>query len=75
MNTLEYLVIFLPLFWLCGTFFNRWIACALGIVWIVGRVLYMQGYLESPEKRETGGIVQGIALGLLAITSLLGVIF
>jgi glutathione S-transferase len=75
MNTLEYLVIFLPLLWLCGTFFNRWIACALGIVWIVGRVLYMQGYLESPEKRETGGIVQGIALGLLAITSLLGVIF
>ena len=75
MNTLESLIIFLPLLWLAGTFFNRWVAIGLGITWIVGRVLYMQGYLEAPEKRETGSLVAGVALALLMVVSVLGVIF
>lgn len=75
MNTLESLVIFLPLLWLAGTFFNRWVAIVLGIAWIAGRVLYMQGYMESAEKRETGALVAGVALGLLLLISVLGVIF
>ena len=75
MNTLEQLVIFLPLLWLAGTFFNRWVACILGIVWIVGRVLYMQGYMDAPERRETGAIMSGAASAILAVVPLLGVIF
>lgn len=75
MNTLESLVIFLPLVWLAGTYFNRWVAVILGIVWIVGRVLYMQGYMESPERRETGAIMAGAALAIMGVVSILGVIF
>ena len=75
MNTLENIVIFLPLLWLAGTFFNRWVAVILGIAWIVGRVLYMQGYMEGADKRETGALIQGAAMVLLAIVSVLGVLF
>jgi glutathione S-transferase len=75
MNTLENIVIFLPLLWLAGTFFNRWVAVALGIAWIVGRVMYMQGYMEAADKRETGALVQGAAMVLLAIVSVLGILF
>jgi len=75
MNTLENIVIFLPLLWLAGTFFNRWIAVALGIVWVAGRVLYMQGYMESAEKRESGVVIQSAALIGLAVCAVLGVLF
>ena len=75
MNTLENIVIFVPLLWLAGTFFNRWVAVIAGIAWIVGRVLYMQGYMDSPEKRETGALVAGAALGVLGVISVLGVLF
>lgn len=75
MNTLENLVIFLPLLWLAGTFFNRWVAVVLGIAWIVGRVLYMQGYMEAADKRETGALIQGGAMALLGVVSILGVLF
>jgi uncharacterized membrane protein YecN with MAPEG domain len=75
MNTLENLIIFLPLLWLAGTFFNRWVAVALGIAWIVGRVLYMQGYMEASDRRETGALVQGAAMAFLGIVSILGVLF
>ncbi len=75
MNTLEQLVIFLPLLWLAGTFFNRWVACILGVIWIVGRVLYMQGYMDAPERREAGAITSGAASAILAVISVLGVIF
>jgi glutathione S-transferase len=75
MNTLENLIIFLPLLWLAGTYFNRWVAVILGIAWIAGRVLYMQGYMEAADKRETGALIQGAAMALLGVVSVLGILF
>jgi glutathione S-transferase len=40
----------------------------------VGRVLYMRGYAEAAEKRETGFFVQAIAGGLLWLAALIGVV-
>jgi glutathione S-transferase len=76
MNTLEQLVIFLPLLWLATSYFTKlgWLAPALGLVWIVGRFLYMNGYMAAPDKRSTGFLVALIAnLGLL-ILSLIGIV-
>jgi glutathione S-transferase len=47
---------------------------ALGIVWIVGRFLYMQGYMAAAEKRSMGFAVQGVAVIVLFVGSLIGVI-
>lgn len=82
MNTLEWFVIFLPLLWLATLYFSpamtmvylAWLPPVLGAVWIVGRVLYMSGYMQAPEKRSTGFLIAGVAaLGLL-ICAIVGVV-
>jgi hypothetical protein len=36
-----------------------WGAALLGLVWIAGRILYIRGYTESPEKRHKGFFADG----------------
>ncbi len=70
MNTLEQFAIFLPLLWLATTYFKMigWLPAALGVLWLIGRVLYMQGYMAAPEKRSTGFLIGLLAtLGLLIL--------
>jgi glutathione S-transferase len=63
MNTLEWLPIFLPALWLFAIYLSDMIAAALGLVWIVGRILYMTGYSKAANKRGPGfGIQAGAAI-------------
>ena len=74
-NTLEWLPIFLVSLWMFPTtWLGAWLPAALGIVWIVGRFLYMQGYMAAAEKRSMGFAVQGVAVIVLFVGSLIGVI-
>ena len=69
-NTLEQIVVFLPLLWLATAypFWIGYLAPALGLVWVIGRVLYMLGYLAAPEKRSLGFNIAALAtLGLLVL--------
>jgi glutathione S-transferase len=74
MNTLEWMPIFLPALWLAALYGNDPVAAAVGAVWIAGRALYMQGYMQAAEKRETGFFVQALATGILWVMALIGVI-
>jgi glutathione S-transferase len=74
MNTLEWMPIFLPAIWLAATYVSDIGAALLGVVWIVGRALYMRGYAQAAEKREIGFFVQAIAAGLLWLGALIGVL-
>ena len=68
MNTLEAMPVFLPLLWLATLYFGGSVPAAFGLLWVVGRFLYMQGYMKAPEKREIGFGVQALALvGLLGL--------
>jgi glutathione S-transferase len=76
MNTLEQLVVFLPLLWLSNSYFMMWpyMTGALGLVWIVGRIMYAVGYVKDPKDRSTGFLIAMIAtLGLL-ITTVIGIV-
>ena len=73
-NTLEWMPIFLPLLWLFALYVSDWGAAALGLAWIVGRILYIRGYTEAAEKRHNGFFVQGIVSGTLLIGALIGII-
>lgn len=67
MNTLESAVMFLPLLWLATHYgMGRWAGIA-GLVWVLGRVWYVAGYLKEASKREAG-----YTLGTVALLALLG---
>ncbi len=74
MNTLEWMPIFLPLLWLFALYVGDVWAAVLGIVWIVGRVLYMRGYSAAAEKRGPGFGVQAITCGVLLVGDVIAII-
>jgi glutathione S-transferase len=70
MNTLEWMPIFLPSLWLFAIYIGDGIAAALGLAWIVGRLLYMTGYAQAANKRGLGFGIQGLAAAALWAGSL-----
>jgi len=70
MNTLEWMPIFLPSLWLFAIYISDPIAAAVGVVWIVGRILYMTGYSQAAEKRSRGFGIQALATGVLWLGAL-----
>ena len=74
MNTLEWMPIALPAMWLCATYLGDIWGAAGGIIWIIGRVLYIRGYTQAANKRGTGFAVQAIAAVLMWGGALAGVV-
>jgi uncharacterized membrane protein YecN with MAPEG domain len=74
-NTLEWLPIFLVSMWLFAIYWNDLVAAALGVVWIVGRILYALGYVRDPAKRELGFMIQTLACAVLLFGALGRVIY
>src|SRR5271170_2396377 len=70
MNTLEWLPIFLPALWLFAVYVNDKYAALAGLIWIVGRILYMTGYEKAAEKRHWGFMIQSLAGAVLLLGSL-----
>jgi glutathione S-transferase len=69
-NTLEGLIVFLPSLWLFAIYTSYdWIAAALGVVWIVGRVLYTTGYAKEASARSLGFGIQILATVVLLLGS------
>jgi glutathione S-transferase len=61
MNTLEWMPIFLPALWLFAIYISDATAAAIGVVWIVGRIMYLLGYSKAAEKRSAGFGIQAFA--------------
>jgi glutathione S-transferase len=59
-NTLEQLIVFLPAIWSFGYLVDyRW-AAAIGIIYVIGRVLYLRAYVSDPNKRGPGMMLSAI---------------
>ncbi len=74
-NTLEWMPIFLPCLWLFtlespGSQLADLVAAGLGLVWIVGRVIYALLYMADPAKRGLGFLIQALACVLLMLGAL-----
>jgi glutathione S-transferase len=82
-NTLEGIVLFLPSLWVFaltidamrGNDLGDKIGAALGLVWIVGRVIYMRSYVRDPASRGLGFGVQALATVLLLIGGLVAIVW
>lgn len=70
-NTLEWLPIFLPSLWLFAMYWDAKIAAGIGLVWLIGRILYFRGYVAEASKRSMGFLIQALA-GLVLLLGALG---
>jgi glutathione S-transferase len=75
MNTLEQLGIFLPLLWIATFYPIVWafVPPLVGLVWVTGRIVYMQTYMADPEKRLAGAGICGLCDLILLILAVAGV--
>jgi glutathione S-transferase len=74
LNTLERLVPFLAALWLCAVSFSVLAAEILGVIWIVGRVLYAVSYTRDPGKRAPGFTIAFLATVLLMVGAAVGAV-
>ena len=76
MNTLEQLGIFLPFLWVAAFYPIRWqwLAPLVGFVWLIGRFIYMRGYMTDPDKRLIGAMMGGLTSIAMFIVALTGVV-
>jgi glutathione S-transferase len=72
-NTHEWLPIFLATLWICALSLSDIGAAALGVVWLIGRLVYAAGYTRAVEKRRPGFFIQAIACVLLFVGAAVGV--
>jgi glutathione S-transferase len=69
-NTLEWLPLFLTGLWLFAIYWNDLVASGIGVIWIIGRLLYGAGYMADPAKRSTGFLIQFLASAVLLFGAL-----
>ena len=67
MNTVENLVLFLPLLWLATTFYGGVIPFWLGLGWVIARLIYAAGYAQTNTQMRG----PGIGLSFLCLLALL----
>jgi len=75
MNTLEQFALFVPLLWIATALpvATGYLAPALGLIWVIGRVIYMRAYMQDPAKREVGFGIGAVAVLGLLVLSIIGI--
>jgi len=74
MNTLEQLVALIPGLYLFSHYFNPLIAAGLGVVYLIGRVLYAMSYVTDPAKRGPGFGLTFLPVVILLFGGIVGAI-
>ena len=74
MNTLEQLVGFLPALLIAAVYWPPVYVAAVGVVYLVGRVLYQRAYVADPAKRGLGFGLSFLPTTLLALAGLVGAV-
>ncbi len=73
-NTLELVVLFLPSLWIAAHYWNpHWMA-GIGAVFLIGRVLYLRGYVNDPAQRSLGFGLSIVPTLILLLAALTGVV-
>jgi uncharacterized MAPEG superfamily protein len=74
MNTLELLVLFIPSILFFGQYFSPYVAAALGVVFLIGRLVYLSAYVKEPKKREVGFGLSMVPVMILVIGAIIGAV-
>ena len=75
-NTLEQLVLFLPLLWLATVLYRdvAWLPALFGLVFLIGRIVYMQRYMSEPKSRGPGILIGMLAMLGLLVLAIIGIV-
>lgn len=75
-NTGEQYIAFLPALWIATALFHGWfwLPAALGAIFLIGRVLYMQLYTRNPDSRLPGAFLSMLSILGLIIVGAIGVV-
>jgi glutathione S-transferase len=74
MNTLEQLVAFLPTLFIAAQYWSGGLVAGVGVVYLVGRLLYRQAYVTDPGKRQAGFLLTVLPTATLFVLALIGVV-
>ena len=71
-NTLESLILFIPGILLFATYVSANIAAAIGLVFILGRFIYLRAYVADPKSRSLGFLLTILPSGFLVLGGCIG---
>jgi glutathione S-transferase len=76
LNTVEQAIMFFPLLLMATRYFHSlgWLPAAFGLVWVIGRFVYLQGYMSAPAKRSAGFMISLAATVGLLVLSIIGIV-
>ena len=73
-NTVESLLVFLPGLWLAAKYWSPKYAAILGVIYLVGRVVYLRAYVSDPKTRSLGFSLSMLPALVLVVAALIGAI-
>lgn len=73
-NTLETMVVFLPALWLAGVYERPLWVAGIGLVYLVGRVVYLRAYVANPGSRSLGYALSAGPVLILILITLIGIV-
>ena len=74
MNTLEQLAGFLPAMFIAAQYWPAKAVAAVGVVYLLGRIVYWRSYLNDPTKRQLGFLITVVPTFILLGASLVGAV-
>lgn len=73
-NTLESLIVFLPAVWIFSLTVSYHFGVALGVLFIIARIIYASGYLSAAAKRAPGALATAIINVILVLGSIIWIV-
>lgn len=72
MNTLEQLICFLPALLIAGQYWSQAFVATMGLVYLIGRVLYRNAYVRDPGSRGPGFALTFVPTVVLVVAGVIG---
>ena len=72
-NTLESLIVFIPALWIFSLAVNYHLGVALGLLFVIARIIYARGYMSAASRRATGAIITTLINAILVLGSLIAI--
>ena len=73
-NTLEQLILFVPGIFLFAVYVHALTAAGLGVVFLIGRLIYFKAYIAEPKSRGPGFMISFLAAQILLVGGLVGAV-